>query len=222
MKQENNKDQSARDRLLDAALDVFGRYGYESATTRMIAAQAGTNVASIPYYFNNKEGLYTAMVEKIVSSFQSGMQPLNQEILQKMAASPTQEEACALIEKMLNAIITFMLGNGEIVRFARIILREHLYPSTAYELIFTGFMEPMNSSLAALLRICQPDLDERKARLTGVTMIGQILVFRIAREALVRKFDMEGYSDTEILEIREIILQNCRAALTTSLQTKSS
>ncbi len=50
----------AQERLLEAALDIFGRDGYEAATTRAIAKKAGVNIAAIPYYYNGKEGLYRA------------------------------------------------------------------------------------------------------------------------------------------------------------------
>ena len=61
-KSQNKTPQGAKERLLEAATDVFGRYGYEAATTRMIAKEAKVNIAAIPYYFNGKEGLYFAVI----------------------------------------------------------------------------------------------------------------------------------------------------------------
>src|SRR3984893_2334354 len=40
-----------RARLIEAALDVFGRLGLEGATTREIGKQAGVNLAAIVYHF---------------------------------------------------------------------------------------------------------------------------------------------------------------------------
>ena len=39
----------ARERMLRAALDQFGRHGFNGTTTRMIAAAAGMNLGAIPY-----------------------------------------------------------------------------------------------------------------------------------------------------------------------------
>src|SRR5690242_3694147 len=46
-----------RERLVEAALDVFGRFGFEGATTRQIAKEAKANLAAIVYHFGSKEAL---------------------------------------------------------------------------------------------------------------------------------------------------------------------
>ena len=56
-----------RQRLVEAALDIFGRLGFEGATTRQIANQAGTNLAAIKYHFGSKEALHIAVAEHIVA-----------------------------------------------------------------------------------------------------------------------------------------------------------
>nr|WP_315489747.1 CerR family C-terminal domain-containing protein [uncultured Rhodoferax sp.] len=51
----------ARNRLLDAALALFAEKGYAKTSTREIAQAAQVNIASISYYFGDKEGLYKAV-----------------------------------------------------------------------------------------------------------------------------------------------------------------
>lgn len=51
----------ARNRLLDAALALFAEKGYAKTSTREIAQAAQANIASISYYFGDKEGLYRAV-----------------------------------------------------------------------------------------------------------------------------------------------------------------
>ncbi|MBV8684646.1 MAG: TetR family transcriptional regulator [Caulobacteraceae bacterium] len=51
--------QATRGRILAAAKDRFGRLGYEGASLREIAAEAGADVALISRYFGGKEGLFT-------------------------------------------------------------------------------------------------------------------------------------------------------------------
>lgn len=47
-----------RQRLLDAALEVFAAKGYAGARVQEIADRAGVNKQLINYYFDSKEGLY--------------------------------------------------------------------------------------------------------------------------------------------------------------------
>lgn len=49
-----------RQRIIDAARERFMRDGYERATVRAIAADAGVDAAMVYYFFGNKEGLFTA------------------------------------------------------------------------------------------------------------------------------------------------------------------
>ncbi len=53
--------QEARNRLLDAALTLFADKGFAKTSTREIAQAAQANIASISYYFGDKDGLYRAV-----------------------------------------------------------------------------------------------------------------------------------------------------------------
>ena len=52
--------QQNRQRIIDAARDRFMHDGYERATVRAIAGDAGVDVAMVYYFFGSKEGLFTA------------------------------------------------------------------------------------------------------------------------------------------------------------------
>jgi len=51
--------QQNRQRIIDVARERFMRDGYERATVRAIAADAGVDVAMVYYFFGDKEGLFT-------------------------------------------------------------------------------------------------------------------------------------------------------------------
>jgi TetR/AcrR family transcriptional regulator len=56
-------DPSSRQRLLQAAADVFERKGYASASVREIVERAGVTKPVLYYYFGSKEGLLLAILE---------------------------------------------------------------------------------------------------------------------------------------------------------------
>jgi AcrR family transcriptional regulator len=53
--------QQSKQRIIDVAREHF-KEGYEKATVRAIAADAGVDVAMVYYFFDNKEGLFNAAV----------------------------------------------------------------------------------------------------------------------------------------------------------------
>lgn len=52
-----------RSRLLAAALEQFSTYGFEAASTRSIALQAGTHQPQINYHFGSKHALWQAVID---------------------------------------------------------------------------------------------------------------------------------------------------------------
>jgi len=59
-------DSGSRDAILDAARDRFGTVGYERATIRGIAADAGVDPALVHHYFGTKERLFVASMRLAV------------------------------------------------------------------------------------------------------------------------------------------------------------
>jgi len=63
-----------KDHILDVAERVFSDNGFDGASTRMISGEAGVNMAMLNYYFGSKEGLFLAVFERKISSFQTLLQ----------------------------------------------------------------------------------------------------------------------------------------------------
>ncbi|OGV64028.1 MAG: hypothetical protein A3K19_04480 [Lentisphaerae bacterium RIFOXYB12_FULL_65_16] len=63
------KDSGQRQRILDAAVAVFGEHGLKGATTRRVGTAAGVNSALIYYYFEDKEELFSAAVAFVFECF---------------------------------------------------------------------------------------------------------------------------------------------------------
>ena len=53
---------STRDRILDAAEELFVEMGYAATSLRAIAQLADVNLAATNYHFGSKEGLLAAIV----------------------------------------------------------------------------------------------------------------------------------------------------------------
>jgi AcrR family transcriptional regulator len=65
-----------KDHILDVAERVFSEKGFDGASTRLISGEAGVNMAMLNYYFGSKEGLFLAIFQRKISSFQNILQNL--------------------------------------------------------------------------------------------------------------------------------------------------
>lgn len=64
MAEKLKKSEETRSRILEAALSVFQERGFEKATMREIAAEAGVAVGATYYYFDSKDALVMAFYER--------------------------------------------------------------------------------------------------------------------------------------------------------------
>lgn len=63
-----------KDHILDVAERVFSAHGFDGASTRLISGEANVNMAMLNYYFGSKEGLFLAVIERKIVTFQDVLQ----------------------------------------------------------------------------------------------------------------------------------------------------
>ena len=63
--------QLTRERLIDAAIALFGQRGFRAVTIEQIAAEAGANRATFYLHFRNKEDVANAIGDRLVPNIQA-------------------------------------------------------------------------------------------------------------------------------------------------------
>ena len=124
-----------RSQLIEAALDVFGRLGFEGATTRQIAKAANANLAAIVYHFGSKEALHIAVAEHVATNLREAMAPVLADATDP-AAFEEPKAARAMFARFVAAYVDVLVGNHEAERWARFIVREQMQPSAAFDVIY--------------------------------------------------------------------------------------
>jgi len=197
-------DLGARARLLDAAADIFGTYNLEGATTRQLAERAGVNQAAIPYYFGGKEGLYLATVEHFFSVHAPTIQSVVAEIRSKLAANDIdRSEALNLLKRLLEQMLEVLLRQQTNRSFGRIIIREQMQPTKAFDLIYERVIRHVHETISVLLAIVlNRKADDRAVILRAQMIVGQILIFLSGRETIRRRLNLTGYTEQEYAEIK--------------------
>jgi AcrR family transcriptional regulator len=195
----NEAQPDTRTRLLEAGLDHFGRVGFEGANIRAIAAAAGANIAAINYHFGGKRGLYLAVANHIVEGISAAIGPIAAEII-AIAAKPrlAPAEARAALEQFVRTAGRLLATSPQAERWARFILREQLDPTDAFEIIYNSIMGRMHRTLTALVAaVLELDPESEQARLEAFSLLGQALIFRFARAAVLRRMGWEAIGEEE-------------------------
>ncbi|KUM23617.1 TetR family transcriptional regulator [Mesorhizobium loti] len=201
-----------RTALVHAALKLFGRRGFDGTSTREIAAEAKANIGSIAYHFGSKEGLRAAAADFIVETIQG---IAGQALGAAQAAAPsTREAARAQLFAALERMVGFVVASpqaGEIVQF---VLRELSHPTAALDRIYAGVFEPTHRRLCQIWEQATGEPAESEStKLTVFTMIGQVIYFRIGREAVMRRMAWREIGNAEAAKVAAIATDNLRAML---------
>jgi len=202
-----------RAQLVEAALDVFGRLGFEGATTREIAKAAGANLAAIVYHFGSKEALHLAVAEHVAIKIRDAVGAgLTAAADPAAAASP--EAARAMFRRLIETYVDVLVGSNEAERWARFIVREQMQPSAAFDVIYqimSGAVEVATRLVATALGT--PESEETKLRV--FTMFGQVIVFRVSQALVLRRMGWSEIGDRERAEIKRVITSNIEMTLAT-------
>lgn len=201
------------DRLLEIAIEQFGRKGMDGASTRAIAAAAGTAMSSITYHFGGKEGLYLAAARHIAA--QVSMR-LGDTLEAAQAKSDGDDSVESAIEALLMVVDRFaaMMVMPESAAWARFVVREQMEPTEAFDILFENVMGPIAMRGTGLLvRISGGRLGVVEARLKLIAIFGQTLVMRISRAALMRLTGWTEIGPDEAAEIRRTVRAHTLAIL---------
>jgi AcrR family transcriptional regulator len=208
-----NAPNATHSRLLDVAIDHFGRFGIDGASTRAIAKDADTPMSSITYHFGGKEGLYLAAASHIAERMGRLLAPAIAKAAATCQPGCTPEQAREALHSVYGHAAA-VLVSAETAPLARFIVREQANPTEAFNRIYDGLMGPMLGRLAFLLGVASGGaLDEKEARIRAFTLIGQVLVFRVARAAALRAGGWEDIGTPELQIIREVLAEHLDAIL---------
>jgi AcrR family transcriptional regulator len=142
----------ARNRLLDAALALFAEKGFAKTSTREIAQAAHANIASISYYFGDKEGLYRAVFEDPRN---------NPQIDPAQVAECDSQGIRSTIEFMLRNFVEPLKAGEQARQCMKLHFREMVEPTGMWQAEIDNNIKPahaaLTQALARHLGVAEPD-----------------------------------------------------------------
>jgi TetR/AcrR family transcriptional regulator, regulator of cefoperazone and chloramphenicol sensitivity len=205
-----------RQRIIDAAIQLFGERGFKEASTRDIAAAAGVNAPALQYYFENKEGLYKACAQYITDDLQARFAPSlhrARDALKSKADTNTLIEAYLGIQSMTldSVLIPTHLSKGRLV--GRELAGEA--PNVTSAMLQEKMKRPINKLLLELLaRIMGTRPNETVTRIRLLTLKGLVLAFYYPPGACL---DLLGWKEIDAAKsalIKADVQQQTRVLLT--------
>jgi AcrR family transcriptional regulator len=200
MERKVNSNSDCKERILEAAGEIFAESGFRGATVRKICERAGVNVAAINYYFGGKEKLY-AEVLRHWHDFAINKYPL---LLGVGEDAPAEEQLRAFIRSFLFRI----LDKGKPAWFGKLMAREMTEPTQAFERLVKEIIRPRDRVLTSIVqKMIGAPVSEERIRLCCASIIGQCFYYYDARSLIARLFQRDVSSPDEIERIADHIME---------------
>lgn len=204
---------STRSKLLQAAVTVFGKLGYDGASVRQIADLAGVNHSSIRYHYASKRDLWCATVLYLFDLMESAV---HKDEEKWSSATPR--------ELIMNATANFIRFNAKYPEFYKIISFETLNESDRMDWLNESIIRPFTDRAVAVVALAQQqglyprDIPALNLHYIYVMAARSIFVFA---DQIRRNWAIDVFSEAEIERHIDAVLRVLMSAPGSSVEQAS-
>ena len=192
------KDSSAKQRLLEAAIKLFARKSYSATGLREIVREAGVSVAMVNYHFGSKQALLEAILDRFFHNVYS--------IAEESLSGDDPPEL--KLRRYLRAVVGVFRKNPELVRIAITELPNDMPGIVEFKAEKVTLMLGLVGS--RLLPALPEEVRERiRLDVVGPALVGMLTFHFLMRPVIVSTFQTsfdasfyENYAD----ELADILL----------------
>ncbi len=155
-----------RQRVLEAAGEVFSEKGFEKATVREIVERAGANVNAVNYYFKGKRALFLALLDDA----HTRMAERDRREFARIRDLPNEERLRSLIIYVLHMFLEMKKTEWQ----TWMMHRELVEPTSMLEMMVERIAKPRFAEFAGIVRqIAGEEMSDFKVSLCAESVIAQ-------------------------------------------------
>jgi TetR/AcrR family transcriptional regulator, regulator of cefoperazone and chloramphenicol sensitivity len=200
---------SSRVLIIEAGINVFGRFGFEQATTRMIAKQAKVNLGLLQYYFGGKEALYMACADHIATQMEpklAGLRTLVESTLPAKGASlKAQSAAFSRLWTGASGALLEKSGPSDWLMFVK---REQMSPGKAFDLLYDRLVSHLIEIVSLpVARILGSSAKTDEVMLNTIAILGSIMVFQRIPGIALKAMNWPDLKGERLEQIKAVLLR---------------
>lgn len=192
--------QGTRERLLQAAGEVFALRGFRAATVREICRRAEVNLAAVNYHFRDKGHLYETVLE-YAHRYAMEKHPPDGGL---SADAPAEQRLAAFVRSFLCRLT----DKGRPAWHGLLMLREITEPTSALDTLVGQTVRPQLELVHSIAQsLLGPDARTNDVLLCASSIVGQCMHFQMSRHVLCRLNPALTF-DAETIEniVRHVVL----------------
>jgi len=153
-----------KDKIIETALELFAKRGFDGTSTRDICKLANVNISMISYYFGGKEGLYKFILQDLLNK---QLEYINQFYNPDMFNNLSRKQKAEMFLSVLDKMVDFLYGqmSDKLMLF---LIKEQRN-------IAKDFVPPVVPFLRGVLSsILEKDINSREIAFQGLFIASQI------------------------------------------------
>lgn len=180
-----------RQRLLEAAGEVFARQGFRNATIREICRRARANLAAVNYHFGDKDRLYLAV---LVDAHTRAREKY------PLFSGDSEDIPPALrLRAFIHDLMFSLVDEGMPAWCSKLMAREMIEPTTALDTLVEKMLRPMAEKLRAIVReLLGAGVTDDQVRYCQLSIVSQCVHYRHARPVIQRLFPQQNFEAVDI------------------------
>ncbi len=184
------------EQILTGAMQEFLGHGYTGASMDRVAAAAGVSKATVYSHFQDKEGLFKALIERLTrKKFQS-----------IFGSVPLEGEPSQVLRQLGSKALEHMINDQEHRAFMRVVIGESgRFPELA-QVCVRSMTKPTYETLSQYLA-SHPELKIADPEATARILVGSLVHFHIIMEVMHGKEIVPMESDRMIDALLNMILK---------------
>lgn len=161
-----------REQILQGATRVFLQHGYAGTSMDRVAAEAGVSKQTIYSHFQDKEGLFTALIERVTT----------RQLQAEIGSEPFQAQPSVLLRQIGQGFLA-KRGDQEYISLLRVIIAESArFPELA-QLYTRTVIQPVHQQLSIYLG-SHPELNISDPEAIAQIFLGSLFAFLLSQELL--------------------------------------
>jgi AcrR family transcriptional regulator len=209
--------EETRARIIEVALRMFGEYGFDGASTRDIAREAGVNAPALQYYFDNKEGVYLACIDRFVERVWAVLADVVDAaegvVARENVSDAELVEAYLALQARFASFLHERPGDDH---WRQLVARERAGegPAAAAERINAGLNRRVFAVTSSIIgRLTgRPPTDE-VTRIRTLVMDSQATSLKVMRQHVLATLHWDGFGERETTCVQEVIQNQTRILL---------
>ena len=214
-----------RTRIVLTALKLFGEKGFDGASTRDIATDAGVNAPALQYYFDSKEGLYVACVEHIVDrvwELLGDVVTRAEELLESKADDETLIEAfCAMQARTSEFMFTSQEAHDWRLFMAR--LQAGGGPQAGFQVFFERANKRMIAVTAGIVgRLIGLPASDDETKVRTMALHGQLRSFQVVKRSALAALNWDAVDGPRLELLQRVVREHTITLLRAMIKTRDA